>query len=150
MPSQRKQVTDEVMTRVAHALDALASDDAAPRTKRQLEMLSGLSHDAVARAFRQDANEVDSRFRLNEKMNRLTEPLSSARRSPVAEEQYQDKQKIAELKHQVRELNHQLDRYAMSLFAHHIANTAASPAATSSSDVVPIGRRKAKGRRAAQ
>lgn len=136
MPAKRKRVSDEVMTRVSTAIDALAADQNAPRTKRQIELLSGLGHDAVARAFRQDAAEPDNQYRLNARLNELIAPLGTGRRSPVAEEQHQDKQKIAELKQQVRELNEHLDRYAMTLFAHHLAD---NPAAETS-DVVSIRR----------
>lgn len=138
MPAKRKRVSDEVMGRVSNAIDSLAADQNAPRTKRQVELLSGLSHDAVARAFRQDAAEPDNQYRLSEKLDQLIAPLGTGRRSPVAEEKHQDKQKIAELKQQVGELNRQLDRYAMTLFAHHLAG---NPAAETS-DVVSIRRHR--------
>jgi hypothetical protein len=137
MPVQRKRVSDEVMARVASAIVALAADENAPRTKRQIEHISGLSHDVVARAFRQDADEPDNQYRLNERLSELVAPLSSARRSPIAEEQHQDKQKIAELKQQVSELNKELDRYAMTLFAFHLAS---QPEDTPTGDVIPIRR----------
>ena len=38
------------MTRVSDAIQMLTADQNAPRTKRQIEILSGLGHDAVARA----------------------------------------------------------------------------------------------------
>jgi hypothetical protein len=138
MPANRKRVSDEVMARVSAAIDALAADASAPRTKRQVEHLSGLSHDAVARAFRQDATEADNPYRLNEKMDQLLAPSGSGRRSPLAEEQHQDKQKIAELKQHVSDLNRQLDRYAMTLFAYHLAENATA----ATGDVVPIRRHK--------
>ncbi|TDK23514.1 hypothetical protein E2F48_16115 [Arthrobacter crusticola] len=128
MPASRKRVSDDVMTRVSKAIDALAADQSAPRTKRQIEILSGLGHDAVARAFRQDAAESDNPHRLNEKLNRLIAPLGTSRRSPAAEEKYQDKQKIVELKQQVSELNRQLDRYAMTLFAVYLADNPSAEA----------------------
>ena len=49
-----KKVSDHVFERVSLALDRLAADPTLRRTKRELERLSGLSHDAVARAFRQE------------------------------------------------------------------------------------------------
>ena len=83
MPAKRKRVSDEVMTRVSTAIDALAADQNAPRTKRQIELLSGLGHDAVARAFRQDAAEPDNQYRLNARLNELIAPLGTGRRSPA-------------------------------------------------------------------
>lgn len=120
MPAMRKRVSDDVMSRVSNAIDAISVDPEAPRTKRQIEVLSGLGHDAVARAFRQDATESDNPYRLTERFSQLIAPFQAGRRSPAAQEKYQDKQKIAELKQQVGELNRQLDRYAMSLFAVHL------------------------------
>lgn len=120
MPANRKRVSEDVMTRVSDAIHTLSSDDGAPRTKRQIELLSGLGHDAVARAFRQDATEPDNPHRLNEKFNHLTGSVGGGRRSPAAEEKFQDRQKIAELKQQNSELNRQLDRYAMTLFAYYL------------------------------
>ena len=139
MPARKKRVTDEVMATVSNAIDALAADETAPRTKRQIERIAGLSHDVVARAFRQDAEEPDNLYRLNSKLGALIDPLSSARRSPEAEQQYQDKQRIAELKHEVSDLNKQLDRYAMTLFAYHLAE---QPAEAPTGNVVAIRRRR--------
>jgi hypothetical protein len=137
MPAKRKRVSDDVMTRVSIAIDTLAADNEAPRTKRQIENLSGLGHDAVARAFRQDAAEPDTSYRLNEKFNQLIAPLGTGRRSPAAEERFLEKQTIAELKQQVRELNRQLDRYAMTLFALYLAENPATEAGA-----VPIRRHR--------
>ncbi|MCW2132711.1 hypothetical protein B0G38_001876 [Arthrobacter sp. VKM Ac-2550] len=138
MPAKRKRVSDDVMTRVSGAIEVLSTDRNAPRTKRQIEILSGLGHDAVARAFRQDAHEPDNPYRLNEKFNQLIAPLGTGRRSPAAEEKHQDKQRIAELKQQVGELNRQLDRYAMTLFAHYLADNPS----TESDGAVPMRRQK--------
>lgn len=140
MPANRKRVSDDVMTRVSNAIDMLSSDDRAPRTKRQIEHLSGLGHDAVARAFRQDAAEPETPFRLNQRFSDLITPLSTGRRSPADEEKYHDKQKIAELKQQVAELNRQLDRYAMTLFALHLADNPS----TETGEAIPIRRYRSK------
>lgn len=140
MPANRKRVSDDVMTRVSNAIDMLSSDDRAPRTKRQIELLSGLGHDAVARAFRQDAAEPNTPFRLNQRFNHLIAPLSTGRRSPADEEKYHDKQKIAELKQKVSELNWQLDRYAMTLFALHLADNPS----TETGEAIPIRRHSRK------
>lgn len=140
MPAKRKRVSDDVLTRVSNAIGMLSVDQDAPRTKRQIEILSGLGHDAVARAFRQDALEPDNQYRLNEQFNHLIGPLGTGRRSPAGEEKHQDKQKIAELKQQVTELNRQLDRYAMTLFAIHLTDNPS----TETGVAIPIRRHRSK------
>lgn len=117
MTVQRKRVSEAVMARVSAAIDSIAADEAAPRTKRQIEHVSRLGHDAVARAFRQDADDQGHPHHLNERLNALITPGGSGRRSPADEQRREDKQKIVELNQQVRDLNRQLDRYAMCLLA---------------------------------
>ena len=120
MPSPtRKRVTDEVMTAIADAITAMAGDADAPRTKRQIEALSGKSHDAVARAFAQDRNEGGTPFRLNERFNDLTANLTRGDSLNEATVR-QDRQTIAELRQKNRDLHAQLDRFATALFAQHL------------------------------
>lgn len=71
----RKRVSDAVMQAVADALVTIENDADAPRTKRQIEAITGKSHDAVARAFAQDRHE-NSPYRLNERFKRLTTNLT--------------------------------------------------------------------------
>lgn len=127
MPSPtRKRVTDEVMTAIADAITAIGNDDDAPRTKRQIEAISGKSHDAVARAFAQDRNEGGNPFRLNERFNELTANLTRGHSLNEAAVR-QDRQTIAELRQKNRDLDTQLDRFATALFAQHLDREATRP-----------------------
>ncbi|MEF9468516.1 hypothetical protein M5F49_14595 [Mycobacteroides abscessus] len=55
MPSPtRKRVSDAVMQAIADAITTIENSADMPRTKRQIEAITGRSHDAVARAFVQD------------------------------------------------------------------------------------------------
>jgi hypothetical protein len=139
MPINRKRVSEEVMDRVSAAIRVLAKDDSLPRTKRQLELISGLSHDAVARAFRQDAAEPDTIHQINASFDDLVAPLGGGRRSPFEQERHNDKQEIVVLKQQIKELNKQLDRYAMALFAQHLMREEGSQTPT---NTVPLRGRK--------
>lgn len=139
MPINRRRVSEDVMSRVSDAIRVLSNDDSLPRTKRQLELISGLSHDAVARAFRQDFSEPDTTHQLNASFDDLVGPLGSRRRSPQEQERNKDKQEIVALKQQIKELNKQLDRYAMALFAQHLMREDDSK---TSANTVPLRRRK--------
>jgi hypothetical protein len=75
-----KQVSDESMARVRAAIQTLRDDPAAPRTKRELQRRTGLSHDLVARAFRQDAEDPE-RWQLSQLFGALTAG-PSRRRTP--------------------------------------------------------------------
>ena len=119
MPSPtRKRVSDAVMQAVADALVAIENDADAPRTKRQVEAISGKSHDAVARAFAQDRAE-NSPYRLNEGFERLTADLTRGDSLNEAAVRA-DRQTIAELRQKNRDLHNQLDRFATALFAQHL------------------------------
>jgi hypothetical protein len=120
---RRKPVSEEVMIRVSEAINRLEADQNAPRTKRQLEVISGLGHDAVARAFRQDASQSAGSHQLTARWAELTD-RPGGYRSPAAHAEHQARQHIAELQQTVRELNTQLDRYAMALFAGHLEQVA--------------------------
>jgi len=144
MPApQRKRTSDETFKRIVEAIEKMAADDESPRTKREIERLTGYGHDAVARAFRQDATE-DNRYRITAKFKALTEELTSSRVSPDRDRQIVIQRENRELKDQVRHLNQMLDAHAMALFAVHLRNThpTTSDAPTSTNaDVVPIRRR---------
>ncbi|TCC35877.1 hypothetical protein [Kribbella speibonae] len=81
MPSPKpKQVSDDSMARIRAAIQTLNDEPTTPRTKRELQRRTGLSHDLVARAFRQD-DEYPERWQLR----RLFDALSdgpSRRRTP--------------------------------------------------------------------
>jgi predicted nucleic acid-binding Zn-ribbon protein len=123
MPSPtRKRVTDTVMQAVADAITAIANDPDVPRTKRQIEAITGRSHDAVARAFAQDRAE-NSAYKLNDRFNDLTANLTRGDSLYDAAVR-SDRQTIAELRQQNRELHQRLDRFATALFARHVDNQA--------------------------
>ncbi|KAA0108880.1 hypothetical protein [Mycolicibacterium sp. P1-5] len=119
MPSPtRKRVSDAVMQAIADAITTIENSPDMPRTKRQIEALTGRSHDAVARAFVQDRTE-NSPYRLSSRFARLTANLTrgdSLNEAAVRN----DRQTIAELRQQNRDLHDQLDRFATALFARHL------------------------------
>lgn len=139
MPSPRpKRTSKATFQRIVDALVEMERDDDAPRTKREIERRSGLAHDAVARAFRQDADE-DNEFAINSKFNELTKELIVARVSPDRDKQIAIARENSELKDRVRHLHAQLDQHAMALFAYHLRDSHASqPSGDTRTDVVPI------------
>lgn len=126
MPSPiRKRVTDAVMQSVAEAITTIENHPDMPRTKRQIETITGRSHDAVARAFAQDRCE-NSRYLLNERFEHLTANMtrgSSLKQADIRK----DRQNIAELRQKNRDLNNQLDRFATALFAQYLDNQTQRP-----------------------
>jgi hypothetical protein len=81
VPSPKpKQVSDESMARIRTAIQTLHDDPAAPRTKRELQRRTGLSHDLVARAFRHDDKDPQ-RWQLRELLDALSAG-PSRRRTP--------------------------------------------------------------------
>lgn len=128
MPSPtRKRVSDRVMQAVADAITAIENDPSAPRTKRKIEALAGLSHDAVARAFAQDRDDADSPYALTKRFEALTAPLAARGDSLDAAEARKDRDTIAELRQQNRDLHALLDRYAQALFAQHLDEQESRP-----------------------
>lgn len=119
MPSPtRKRVSDSVMQAIAGAITTIENSPDMPRTKRQIEALTGRSHDAVARAFVQDRTE-NSPYRLSSRFEQLTANLTRGHSLNDATTR-NDKQTIAELRQKNRELHNQLDRFATALFARHL------------------------------
>lgn len=139
-----KKVSDHVFERVSLALDRLAADPTLRRTKRELERLSGLSHDAVARAFRQDAAERDSKWQITRRYQQLLD-AEHGKRSPHEVAVREAEQRLREKQQHINELEVQLDRYAMALYAYWLdAGTNAEGPAAESESVVPIGRNRAR------
>lgn len=142
MPSPtRKRVTDEVMQRISDALDRMTNDHTARRTKRELERITGLSHDAVARAFRRDVDE-NSRWNLTGRLAALADPQAS-RRSPQEQHMHELNQKLQQKSSQIADLETRLDCFAMAVLAHHLELTADRPGAR---DVVSLGRNRERRR----
>lgn len=106
------------MQAIADAITTIEENAHMPRTKRQIEAITGRSHDAVARAFVQDRIE-NSPYRLSSRFDQLTASVirgDSLNSAAVRK----DRQTIAELRQQNRELHEQLDRFATALFARHL------------------------------
>jgi hypothetical protein len=143
MPSPRaKHTAKTTYQRILDAIEEIASDDQAQPTKREIERRAGLSHDAVARAFRQDAGE-DNEFKINQRLGLLTEGLSSARVSPDRDKQISIEKENRELKDRVRHLNAQMDLHAMAVLAFHLRDAHIDEADTGGfENVVPIRRRR--------
>lgn len=119
MPSPtRKRVSDAVMQAIADAITTIENSADMPRTKRQIEALTGRSHDAVARAFVQDRTE-NSSYQLNSRFERVTANLTRGDSLNDAALR-NDRQTIAELRQKNRDLQGQLDRFATALFARHL------------------------------
>jgi hypothetical protein len=106
------------MQAIADAITTIENDADRPRTKRQIEAVTGRSHDAVARAFMQDRTE-NSAYRLNSRFEQLTANLTRGDSLNEAAVR-RDRQTIAELRQKNRELHNQLDRFATALFARHL------------------------------
>lgn len=128
MPSpNRKRVSDRVMQAVADAITIIENDPSSPRTKRKIEALTDLSHDAVARAFAQDRDDEKTPYRLTQRFDALTAPLVARGDSLDAAEARAQRQTIAELRQRNRDLDAMLDRYATALFAQHLDQQEARP-----------------------
>jgi multidrug resistance efflux pump len=138
----RKRVTDEVMQRVSDAIDQMHTDPGARRTKRELERLTGLGHDAVARAFRRDTAE-QSRWNLTARFAALTDP-EAGRRSPQEQQVHELRLKLREKNTKIAELEATLDRYAMTVLAHHLELADQS---APGGDVISLGRNRNRTRR---
>lgn len=136
-PPRRKRVSDEVLSRIRNALQDIASDDRAPRTKREIERRTGLSHDAVARAFRQESEE-DSPFALVTLYDQLLAD-GAGRSSPHARDQHQERQKARDLQDRLTEAEGLLKAYAMALYAYHLQD---QPVEVHDSPATPIGRNR--------
>ncbi|MGH9068769.1 MAG: hypothetical protein ACRDX8_04000 [Acidimicrobiales bacterium] len=104
-------VTDDTIGRIRSALDVMAVDPSAGRTKREVERLSGLSHDTVARAFRQDRQ---GRHGIVARYETLT-GADLDRRSDHRRDLDERDQKIRRQERRIRELHATVDRYAMTI-----------------------------------
>ncbi len=132
-----RRTSDDVMQRISAALDTMTHDPQAPRTKREIERRTGLSHDAVARAFRQDTAE-SSPWNLTARLTGLGE--RPARRSdPQARQIRELETKIKDKNKQITQLQATLDRYAMTVLAMHLE---LQQLPDPGSNVVAIGRNR--------
>jgi hypothetical protein len=134
-----KPVSDEVFQRIALALDTIARDEAARPTKREVERLTSLSHDTVARAFRIDA-ESPTTWRITERLQQLTTRSGgpSTRRSQLEQRLTEVGDQLDQSKAETRELRRVTENLANILLAQHLELAAARGEAD---NVVSIGRR---------
>lgn len=140
---RRKLVTSEVFQRIADALDSVADDDSAKRTKREIENRSGLSHDAVHRAFMQDS-ENETEWQISTRFAALREGRDT-RVSPSRGRQADAEEALVKVKGELAAEKQQTDRFMMALFALHLESTEEHGSQTG--DVIPIGRNRRSGRR---
>ena len=128
-----KRVSDDVFARIASALDQIASDPTARRTKREIEQRSGLSHDTVARAFRQDT-ETPTHWHISDRLNGLLNTTQAAsRRSPQQAAEADLRNTIRDRNREIERLNSLVDGYANLLLAHHLEQTL-----TETNTVIPL------------
>lgn len=133
------RVTDAVMQRVSDAIATLEADNNRRRTKRAIEEISGLSHDAVARAFRQDSDD-GSRWNLSEHFAELTS-AGTTRLAPFEQEVDQLRQQLAERDAEIRRLNAQIQTFAQIAYAQRLAIEALQDPHTA--EVIPLLTRQA-------
>ncbi|MGH9068006.1 MAG: hypothetical protein ACRD0J_11055 [Acidimicrobiales bacterium] len=105
-------VTNDTVRRIHVAIDEMAADPSTRRTKRELERISGLSHDTVARAFRQDRQ---GRYGILARYQALIGP-GPDRRSDHQRELDERDQRIRHQERRIRELHATVDRYAATIF----------------------------------
>lgn len=105
-------VTHDTIERIRAALDMMAVDPSARRTKREVERLSGLSHDTVARAFHQDSQ---GRHGILGRYETLT-GAKGDRRSDNQRALDERDQQIRHQERRIRELHATVDRYATTIF----------------------------------
>lgn len=94
------------MQSVADAITTIENDPDMPRTKRQIEALTGRSHDAIARAFAQDRNEANP-HRLSARFEQLTAKLTRGDSLNAAAAR-SERQAVAELRQKNRDLHKQV------------------------------------------
>ena len=119
MSAPSKTVSVNVMERISTAIDAMKNDDTLPRTKRELERLSGLSHATVARAFVQDTIEqVDhtvNPWRLTERFAAMTS--ETGRRTAQGMRNTNLEHQLKQKHETIRDLRQIVDRQAQALYA---------------------------------
>ncbi|WP_147037821.1 hypothetical protein [Microbacterium aerolatum] len=133
-------MSEDVLRRIADAIDEIASNDELQRTKRQIEKLASLSHPTVARAFAQDLREktpfaINARFAALNPVNKGLSPKEQVAR--------REKQDLEAARERIVELETQRDAHLQALYAYFVASSPKEPSPT----VVPINRavRKADG-----
>lgn len=114
---RRKQVSTHVMEKVALALQQIAGDPTMPRTKVQVGKLTGLGRDTVSRAFRQDREQPDRRYRLTERFAALQDAAPEVGESASGTAA---KQQVKELRQRVKDLEATQAAFAQALLAREL------------------------------
>lgn len=130
-------VSEDVLRRIADAIDEIAGNDELQRTKRQIEKLAGLSHPTVARAFAQDLRE-ETAFAINARLAALNPVIKGL--SPKQQAERPEKQDLQALLDRITELEAERDTHLQALYACFVSASADGP----SSPVVPINRQVRK------
>lgn len=133
--TSRRNVSDEVFQRIIQAINRIEVDAELRRTKRQIEQVAGLSHDVVARAFRQDLDNEGVPWQINAKFNALLGEQSSGL-SLHQEEVRALRRTIADKNKEIAALKRSLDAHAIALYAFAAAQQ------QSETDPIPIGRNR--------
>jgi hypothetical protein len=105
------------MEKVSLALQQMAGDPSMSRTKVQVEKLTGLGRDAVARSFRQDREQPDRRYRLNEKFDALKDAQRKPGEPASGDE---DTRSVDELRDRLRDVERVNAAFAQALFAREL------------------------------
>lgn len=127
-------VSDDVLRRIADAIEEISRNDSLQRTKKQIERLTDLSHPTVARAFAQDLRDETS-FALNVRFAGLN-PVSKGL-SPKQQELRQEKRDLEAARARIIELEAERDTHLQVLFAYFVRSAPEDP----SPSVVPINRK---------
>lgn len=103
------------MAAIANAITALGATTELKRTKRSIEAITGLSHDAVARAFRQDKDDP-SVWHLNERFEALRN-AETDQRSKLERERDDLRAELGNAKARIAELEDSVRSHAQVIFA---------------------------------
>ena len=112
------RVTDGVMQRVADAIGIISNDPETALTKREIERVSGLSHDAVARAFRQDRTDP-SAFVLNARFEETVEKRRG-RRTEANQLAHDAREDLRVARIRISQLEVEVASYAQVILAQQI------------------------------
>jgi hypothetical protein len=112
------RVTDGVMQRVADAIGIISNDPETALTKREIERVSGLSHDAVARAFRQDRTDP-SAFVLNARFEETVEKRRG-RRTEANQLAHDAREDLRAARIRISQLEVEVASYAQVILAQQI------------------------------
>lgn len=117
MRSNAITVSDDVLRRIADAIDEIAGNDDLQRTKKQIEKLAKLSHPTVARAFAQDLRE-ETPFAINARFAALN-PVQKGL-SPKQQALRKQKEDLEVARARILELERERDAHLQALYAYFL------------------------------